>query len=79
MTIHKSKGLEAHTVVFLHLQDDGFNANAKMDEEALAFFVAASRARERFFVTTTSPNRGRVSVLWDMVAAAAIPDPGMAF
>jgi len=73
MTIHKSKGLEAHTVIFLHLQDSGFNANAQMDEEALAFFVAASRARERFFVTTTSPNRDRVQPLWEMVAAAAIP------
>lgn len=74
MTIHKSKGLEAHTVVFLHLQDSGFNGNADMDEESLAFFVAASRARERFFVTTTSSARTRVQPLWEMVRAAAIPD-----
>lgn len=79
MTIHKSKGLEAHTVIFLHLQNDGFNANAEMDEEALAFFVAASRARERFFVTATSPSLSRVQPLWDMVAAASISDPGVAF
>ena len=74
MTIHKSKGLEAHTVVFLHLPDNGFNGNADMDEEALAFFVAASRARERFFITTTSPVRTRVQPLWDMVVAARISE-----
>lgn len=79
MTIHKSKGLEAHTVVFLHLQNDGFNANADMEEETLAFFVAASRARERFFVTTTGGDRGRVQPLWAMVSAAAMPDPGQVF
>ncbi len=72
MTIHKSKGLEADTVIFLHLQDDGFNSNADMGEEALAFFVAASRARERFFITTTNANRRRVQPLWDMVTAAGI-------
>lgn len=79
MTIHKSKGLEAHTVIFLHLQDNGFNSNAKMDEEALTFFVAASRARERFFVTITDTDRGRVQPLWNMVVAAGIPDPGVPF
>lgn len=79
MTVHKSKGLEAHTVVFLRLQNDGFHGSAVMDEEALAFFVAASRARERFFVTSTSDNRGRVQPLWDMVAAANMPDPGQPF
>ena len=74
MTIHKSKGLEAHTVIFLRLQDSGFNANADMAEEALAFFVAMSRARERFFVTTTSQQHGRVQRLWQMVQAAGIPN-----
>ncbi len=74
MTVHKSKGLEAHTVFFLHLQNDGFNSNADMDEETLAFFVAASRARDRFFVTTTSHQIGRVTRLWAMVEAAEIPE-----
>lgn len=74
MTVHKSKGLEAHTVLFLHLQDDGFHWEADMDEERLAFFVAASRARERFFVTTTNTHRDKVEPLWDMVAAAGLND-----
>ncbi len=74
MTVHKSKGLEAHTVFFLHLQNDGFNSNADMDEETLAFFVAASRARDRFFVTTTSLETGRVARVWEMVKAAKMPE-----
>lgn len=74
LTVHKSKGLEAHTVFFLHLQDDGFFWKADMEEEALAFFVAASRARERFFVTTTDSQRTRVAPLWEMVAAAELPE-----
>jgi superfamily I DNA/RNA helicase len=76
MTIHKSKGLEAHTVVFLHLQDDAFNAKADMDEEALAFFVAVSRAKDRFVITTTNANVSRVNRLWGMVQAAKIPTLG---
>lgn len=72
MTVHKSKGLEAHTVVFLHLQDEAFNRNADMEEEKLTFFVAISRARERLFVTTTSPRRTRVKPLWDMLDAADV-------
>jgi len=72
MTIHKSKGLEAHTVFFLRLQDDGFNRNADMAEEALAFFVAASRARERFFITSTNLNRTRTQPLWDMAINAGM-------
>lgn len=74
MTVHKSKGLEAHTVFFLHLQDDGFHFQADMDEERLAFFVAASRARDRFFVTTTNKKRTRVAPLWEMVEAAGLED-----
>jgi superfamily I DNA/RNA helicase len=75
MTVHKSKGLEAHTVVFLHLQDDAFNYRADMDDEKFMFFVALSRARERLFVTTTSNLRGRVLPLWNMLDAAGFGGP----
>ena len=73
MTIHKSKGLEAHTVVFLHLQDSGFYQYADMEEEKFALFVAASRARERLFITTTSGSFARTAPLWEMLKAAEIP------
>ncbi|SFJ31058.1 Superfamily I DNA or RNA helicase [Caulobacter sp. UNC279MFTsu5.1] len=78
MTVHKSKGLEADTVFFLHLQNDGFFSSPDLKEEALLFFVAVSRARERLFVTSTNSARGNVAALWDMVEAAGMQDIGAA-
>jgi len=52
MTIHKSKGLEYHTVVFVGLEDDalwGYRDNPH--DETCAFFVAFSRAKERVIFT----------------------------
>ena len=52
ITIHKSKGLEYHTVIFIGLEDSalwGFKKNPH--EETCAFFVAFSRARQRVFFT----------------------------
>ncbi len=72
MTIHKSKGLEAHTIIFLELQDSSFFYKADMEEERLAFFVAVSRARERLFITTTSRARLKTKPLFDMLTAAGI-------
>lgn len=74
MTIHRSKGLEAHTVVFLHLQDSGFNQYADMQEEKFSLFVAASRARERLFITTTPGSVARTTPLWEMLETAEIPE-----
>lgn len=44
MTIHKSKGLEYHTVIFVEFNDDAFWDN---DDDVNVFFVALSRAKER--------------------------------
>ncbi|MDR9763751.1 ATP-dependent helicase [Rhizobium redzepovicii] len=44
MTIHKSKGLEYHTVFFVELNDDVF---WNSQDDANVFLVALSRARER--------------------------------
>jgi DNA helicase-2/ATP-dependent DNA helicase PcrA len=52
MTIHKSKGLEYDTVVFLGLEDDAFwNYARRSDEEMCNFFVALSRAMRRVIFT----------------------------
>lgn len=52
MTIHKSKGLEFNTVIFLGLEDSQWWAFAKQpDEERRGFFVAFSRAAEHVFFT----------------------------
>ena len=52
MTIHKSKGLEYHTVVFLGLEDGAFRDFAgQSEDERRAFFVAFSRAKQRVLFT----------------------------
>lgn len=52
MTIHKSKGLEYHTVIFVGLEDGAFwSFQQKEDEDKCSFFVALSRAKERVVFT----------------------------
>ena len=53
MTIHKSKGLEYHTVVFVGLDDDAWRRSFIEDQaEATAgFFVAFTRAKQRVLFT----------------------------
>jgi superfamily I DNA/RNA helicase len=52
MTIHKSKGLEYHTVIFVGLEDSSWWNFANDDEEEIrAFFVAFSRASQRVLFT----------------------------
>lgn len=52
MTVHKSKGLEYHTVIFLGLEDTAFRDFARQPEdERRAFFVAFSRAKQRVLFT----------------------------
>lgn len=52
MTIHKSKGLEYHTVIFIGLEDGAFwTFQQQEDEDKCAFFVALSRAKERVVFT----------------------------
>jgi len=52
ITVHKSKGLEYHTVVFMGLEDSAiWNFASQSDEEKRAFFVAFSRAKKRVLFT----------------------------
>nr|WP_261769622.1 3'-5' exonuclease [Paenibacillus xylanexedens] len=52
MTIHKSKGLEYDTVIFLGLEDDAFwSFNTQKIEDMCAFFVALSREKKQCFFT----------------------------
>lgn len=55
ITIHKSKGLEYHTVIFVEFNDDAFWNNA---DDVNVFFVALSRARERIRFSLTRDSRG---------------------
>ena len=52
MTIHKSKGLEYNTVIFVGLEDGAFwTYKSQSKEDNCAFFVAVSRAKERVIFT----------------------------
>lgn len=50
LTIHKSKGLEFHTVVVMGVENECFWGD-KLDSRCI-FFVAISRAKERLILTT---------------------------
>ena len=53
MTIHKSKGLEYHTVIFVGLDDDAWRRSFLEDraEATAGFFVAFTRAKQRVIFT----------------------------
>ena len=60
MTVHKSKGLEFHTVVFLGLEDSQlWNFAKQSDEEKRGFFVALSRAITRVIFTFSDVRDGK--------------------
>jgi len=85
MTIHKSKGLEYHTIVFLGLEDSAFWSFAtQAHDDTCAFFVAFSRAKNRVLFTfskqrTTSPRHQDhpqaakgIRPLYDILKAAGV-------
>lgn len=59
MTIHKSKGLEYNTVIFVEFNDDAFWGN---DDDVNVFFVAISRAKERVYFSFTKDSRGTTNI-----------------
>lgn len=87
MTIHKSKGLEYDTVIFVGLEDYVFrNFVDKRQDEISAFFVAFSRAKEHVVFTFSRSRRdclqarSRISELYALlrdagVASRAVQDP----
>jgi superfamily I DNA/RNA helicase len=76
MTIHKSKGLEYHTVIFVGLHQNAlFGYRNNRAEETNAFFVALSRARERVFFTRPrqSGDTTQIQGLIELLAKADVP------
>lgn len=86
MTIHKSKGLEYHTVIFLGLEDyPFFGIGEGTDEEECNFFVAFSRAKKRVVFTHcatrfnaqgigTPQTRTAVDGLFQLLSAAGVQE-----
>jgi superfamily I DNA/RNA helicase len=76
MTVHKSKGLEYHTVIFVGLHQEQFwGYNRNPDEETNTFFVALSRARERIYFTRSIEGGGveRIAGLINLLQKAKVP------
>jgi ATP-dependent exoDNAse (exonuclease V) beta subunit len=75
MTIHKSKGLEYHTVVFLGLDDGAWWSYERDRAEATAgFFVAFTRAKQRVLFTYC-PSRGQrrqIAPLYELLQRAGV-------
>lgn len=77
LTIHKSKGLEYDTVIFLDLDDDAWWNHTPGDAEGTsAFFVALSRAKQRVIFTHCQERGGRnkVSDLYLLLERAGVPE-----
>ena len=77
MTVHKSKGLEYDTIVFVGLDDRAWWAHNPGDLEGLAtFFVALSRAKQRaiFAFCQQRGNRVKVAELFKLLADAGVPE-----
>jgi len=77
MTVHKSKGLEYDTIVFVGLDDRAWWAHSPGNPEGLAtFFVALSRAKQRAIFTFCSERglRQRVAELFQLLTDAGVPE-----
>ncbi|MEO5368140.1 MAG: ATP-dependent helicase [Magnetococcus sp. WYHC-3] len=75
MTIHKSKGLEFHTVLFVGLDNESFwGMKEKQEEGLLEFFVAFSRAEDRAFFTYCKDRgqRDLVKIIYDTLKKAGV-------
>ena len=80
MTIHKSKGLEYHTVIFLALDDQAWWTFQQEPEEGRStFFVAFSRAKQRVVFTYCKQPGGRSKVesLYEILRSAGVPTYGV--
>lgn len=63
LTIHRSKGLEYHTVFFLGLDDDQWWSHGKDPTASTsAFFVGLSRAAQRIIFTQCDERGGQVEI-----------------
>lgn len=75
MTVHKSKGLEYHTVIFIGLDDGAwFNFEKQSREETAGFFVAFTRAKQRVVFTYCAQRgtRNEIAPLYDLLKQAGV-------
>lgn len=75
MTIHKSKGLEYHSVIFVGLDDGAWWSFANDQIEATAgFFVAFTRAKQRVVFTYCARRgaRNKIATLYSLLEKAGV-------
>lgn len=75
MTIHKSKGLEYHSVIFVGLDDGAWWSFANDQIEATAgFFVAFTRAKQRVVFTYCARRgtRSKIATLYNLLGKAGV-------
>jgi superfamily I DNA/RNA helicase len=76
LTIHRSKGLEYHTVFFLGLDDEQWWAHKRELEASIAtFFVGLSRAAQRVIFTQCDERGGQQNIddLYEVLNQAGVP------
>ena len=77
MTVHKSKGLEYDTMIFLGLDDENWWSHTPRNPDGLAtFFVALSRAKQRALFTFCAQrgDRRKVADLYRLLQVAQVPE-----
>jgi superfamily I DNA/RNA helicase len=75
MTIHKSKGLEYHTVIFVGLDDGAWWSFSNDQIEATSgFFVALTRAKQRvlFAYCAKRGTREKIATLYQLLQSAGV-------
>ena len=73
MTIHKSKGLEFHTMIFYGLDNrTWWSLTPNRAEELNSFFVAFTRAKQRAFFTFSAERGGPVAWIEQLLAPAGL-------
>lgn len=73
MSVHKSKGLEFHTMIFFGLDERTWWSFKPDDsEEMRAFFVAFTRAKQRAFFTSCGARGGEIAYVDKLVASAGV-------
>jgi hypothetical protein len=75
MTIHKSKGLEYHTVMFIGFDDKAWwGYKNERAEETCSFFVAFTRAKQRVIFTYCSSrgSRQEIAPLYALLQSAGV-------
>jgi superfamily I DNA/RNA helicase len=73
MTIHKSKGLEFHTIIFYGLDNQTWwSLTPDRTEELNSFFVAFTRAKQRAFFTLCAERGHPVAWIENLLAPAGV-------